>query len=220
MHAPLSRAQIVAAALQLLDRDGLAALSMRRLATELGTGAASLYWHVRNKEELLELVLDAVLGEVALPDPDDGPWPDQVAAVARDLRRVLRAHRDVARLAAERFPVGPQAVRAMEGLLAILRRAGLPDRAAAHATFLIAYYTTGFVLQETAGLTTSAGRALTQGEVLELTSSYLAALPADRFSNVVALADELTAPGIDERFEFGLRQILVGLAHEADGDDG
>ena len=64
---PISREAIVTAAIQLLDREGLAALSMRRLAEELGTGAASLYWHVGSKDGLLELIFDRVIGEVEMP---------------------------------------------------------------------------------------------------------------------------------------------------------
>src|SRR5262245_60373995 len=67
---PISREAIVSAAVKLLDREGLAALSMRRLAEELGTGAASLYWHVGSKDGLLDLVLDQLIGEEQVPDAD------------------------------------------------------------------------------------------------------------------------------------------------------
>src|ERR1700743_2792992 len=69
---PISKEAIVTAAIGLLDREGLAALSMRRLAEELGTGAASLYWHVGSKDGLLDLVLDEIIGEQQAPEPDPG----------------------------------------------------------------------------------------------------------------------------------------------------
>ena len=81
---PISRDAIVAAAIGLLDREGLAALSMRRLAEELGTGAASLYWHVGSKDGLLDLVLDEVIGEGKVPDPD--PELDERERAPRGLR--------------------------------------------------------------------------------------------------------------------------------------
>ena len=80
---PISRDAIVAAAVRLLDREGLAALSMRRLADELGAGAASLYWHVGSKDGLLDLVLDEIIGEQQVPDPDPPRWREQLKEVAR-----------------------------------------------------------------------------------------------------------------------------------------
>src|SRR5437868_5722680 len=81
---PISREAIVAAAITLLDREGLAALSMRRLAEELGAGAASLYWHVGSKDGLLDLVLDQLIGEGQVPDADPARWREQLKQVARE----------------------------------------------------------------------------------------------------------------------------------------
>src|SRR5499427_11110824 len=79
----ISRDAIVTAAVQLLDREGLAALSMRRLAEELGTGAASLYWHVGSKDGLLDLVFDELIGEEQIPDADPSRWQEQLKDIAR-----------------------------------------------------------------------------------------------------------------------------------------
>ena len=84
---PISREAIVKAAVDLLDREGLAALSMRRLGDELGAGAASLYWHVGSKDGLLDLVLDEIIGEQQVPDPDPARWQEQLKEVARHQRR-------------------------------------------------------------------------------------------------------------------------------------
>jgi AcrR family transcriptional regulator len=73
---PISREAIVKAAIDLLDREGLPALSMRRLGDELGAGAASLYWHVGSKDGLLDLVLDEIIGEQQVPDPDPARWQE------------------------------------------------------------------------------------------------------------------------------------------------
>ena len=75
---PLSLDLILRTALELLDAEGLDAVSMRKVAQRLGTGAASLYAYVRNKDELHELVLDLVLGEIELPEPDPARWQEQV----------------------------------------------------------------------------------------------------------------------------------------------
>ena len=98
---PISRDAIVTAAIGLLDREGLSALSMRRLAEELGTGAASLYWHVGSKDGLLDLVMDEIIGEGKVPDPDPEHWQEQLKQVARDQRA---ASDYIASLPADRFP--------------------------------------------------------------------------------------------------------------------
>src|SRR5215470_13599585 len=94
---PLDRAQVVRAALALLDEVGLDQLTMRRLAERLGVKAASLYRHVRNKEELLVLLGDEISGEIPLVRPS-GSWQDQLKEMARNVRKGLLAHRDAARL--------------------------------------------------------------------------------------------------------------------------
>jgi AcrR family transcriptional regulator len=86
---PISRDAIVAAAIRLLDADGLDALSMRRIADELGTGAASLYWHVGSKDGLLDLIFDEIIGEglESFPDAPSGDWREQLKDVARSWPR-------------------------------------------------------------------------------------------------------------------------------------
>src|SRR6476646_5318806 len=79
---PISREAIVQAAVRLLDTEGLDAFSMRRVADELGTGAASLYWHVGSKDGLLDLVMDQVIGEQRVPEPEPERWPEQITELA------------------------------------------------------------------------------------------------------------------------------------------
>src|SRR4029450_13359083 len=98
---------IVEAALGLLEREGLQGVSMRKLAQELGTGAASLYWHVGDKEELLSLLLDRIVGESELPEPDPEHWQEQVKEMGRATRRLMKSHRDAAQLSMGRIPSGP-----------------------------------------------------------------------------------------------------------------
>src|ERR1700678_1647861 len=105
--APLSRAAIVDAALRVLDAEGLDRLSMRRVGEELGAGAASIYWHVRNKDELLQLIFERVISEIELPAPDPSQWQQQLGLLAVQMRAVLNRHRDVARISLGRVPTGP-----------------------------------------------------------------------------------------------------------------
>src|SRR5262249_19016990 len=82
-RVPLTRDAIVEAALRVLDREGMDGLSMRRVAEELGTGVASLYWHVRNKGELLQLLSERLAAEIELPEPDPARWQAQLKDIGR-----------------------------------------------------------------------------------------------------------------------------------------
>ncbi len=216
---PLDRDRVVRVALDLLDEVGLDGLSMRRLADRLGVKAASVYWHVRDKEELLDLVFDHVIGEVEVPEPDPLRWREQVWEVACRMRRVANSHRDVARIQLGRFPVGPNALAFSEGLLTILRAGGLPHRASAYFAALLPLYVSAFSLEEASGLRLPGGAEASPEEVLEEIRGYFASLPAERFPNLSALASDITGGEPDDRFEFGLRLLLDGLERRLDNDD-
>ena len=146
---PISRDAIVSAAIQLLDREGLAALSMRRLAEELGTGAASLYWHVGSKDGLLDLVFDELIGEEQVPDADPSRWQEQLKDIARAQRRVSLRHPYLVRISIGRIPMGPNALRFSERVIAILRAGGLPPRLAVQGYLLLIDTVNGFTMDET-----------------------------------------------------------------------
>lgn len=210
---PITRAAIVDAALGVLDGEGLDALSMRRVAAEMGTGAAALYRHVANKDELLDLLLDRVIGEIEPPPPPDPErWAEQLKEVGRNVRAGMLRHRDVVRVSMGRFPAGPNGLRFAEGLIGILRAGGLPDRLAATASHLSTVIVNAFALEDTAPL---GGVDATPDEVGAMVGSYLSSLPADRFPNLVALASEMTADDLDTRFELLLDIFVDGLARRA-----
>jgi len=212
---PLTRERIVDAALAVLDRDGLDAVSMRRVGEELGTGAASLYAHVEGKDELLDLVLDRTIGTLEVPEPDPDRWQEQLKDVWRAARAMMQRHRGIARLTLGRIPVGPNALRVSEGLLAIMGAGGVPDRVRAYASDLLPLYVGAFSYEETLGLSSSIADERPPDEVIAMVGEYFASLPVDRFPNIVALVGELTTGDPDERFEFGLDLIVRGLAAHA-----
>ena len=219
---PISRDQIVTAAIALLDREGLDALSMRRLAEELGTGAATLYWHVGSKDGLLYLVLDEVIGEGKIPDPDPERWREQIKQVARDQRAATHRHPWVVRVSIGRIPMGPNALRYSERILAILRAAGLPPRLAVQGYLLLIATVNGFTIDET-GVDDASARAETpppidpdtRQQVADMARDYIASLPAAQFPNMTALADEFALADPDERFEFLIDIFVDGLARHA-----
>jgi AcrR family transcriptional regulator len=118
--------QIAAAALELVDREGVDALTIRRLAEELGVGAMTLYGYVRTKEEIAEHLSELALRELEIPA--DGPWDERLAQIFRNLRALLWRHPAVAYLDAVQPLSGPSAFRAADAALGILRGAGLSRR--------------------------------------------------------------------------------------------
>lgn len=207
----LSQDAIVDAALGVLDKEGLDAVTMRRVAQELETGAASLYVHVANKDELHRLMLDRVSGEIPLVEPDPERWEEQVKQLLRDSVRVFAAHPGVAQIAMADIPSGPNAMRMMECMLGLLRIGGLPDQVAAWAGDLLGLFVPASALE--ASLFQNSGRSSAE-EIAEWTEqyrAYLASLPVDRFPTLVALATPMTTGDGHERFEFKLDVLLSGL---------
>jgi TetR/AcrR family tetracycline transcriptional repressor len=205
---PLDQAQLVRAALALLDEVGLEGLTMRRLSERLGIKAASLYRHVRNKEELLQLLADEINGEIRLVRPT-GTWQEQVLQMARNVRTGLLAHRDAAQLLANTAPFGPRRLRHIDSLLRILRSAGLSGRDAARAAYHFNNLVTEFVADESrfASMATASSRRKMYAQARKIFKS----LPADQYPVIVALADELSEDDPDGLFEFGVDVWLRGL---------
>ncbi|HWI73323.1 MAG TPA: TetR/AcrR family transcriptional regulator [Baekduia sp.] len=213
--APLTRDAIVDAAIVVLDAEGLDGVSMRRVAQRLETGPASLYQHVGNKDELLELVLDRVSADVEIPAPGVGPdgWQEPLKELLRRVRKVLGAHQDLAYVMLGRVPTGPNALAGAEGMLRILREGGIPDRLAAHAVDSLALFVAS-VTYEDAIRRRLIGTVEESKEYVERVREYFLALPKDRFPTLVAMADTLTTfdGDEDEGFEFALDIQIRGIA--------
>jgi AcrR family transcriptional regulator len=205
---PISREAIVDAAVRLLDAEGLDAFSMRRVADELGTGAASLYWHVGSKDGLLDLVMDQVIGEQQVPDPEPERWPEQIRELARKQREICLRHRWMVEVSIGRIPMGLNALTYSERTLAILKSGGVPDMLAVQGYLLMISTVNGFMLDEVGDVQPGAPSGVPQ-EAADLASQYISSLPADRFPHMVALAPEFARADPEERFEL-LLDIFVG----------
>jgi len=212
----LSRGTIVAAALEVMRGDGMDAVSMRRVAAELGTGPASLYAHVANKDELLELLYDEVISTIPLPEPDPARWKEQVTQLWSDSRDALSKAGDIARYSLGRVPMGPNALRVSEVMMTLLRAGGVPDQAVAWAIDVVGMFVTANAVEDsvTADLA-RAGRD--PQEYYDQVHRYFATLPADRFPVTALLVPQLMNGDGDERFRFGLDLLVGGLAALASG---
>ncbi|MFD7455358.1 TetR/AcrR family transcriptional regulator [Kitasatospora sp. NPDC059827] len=200
--AERSRAEITAAAVELADREGLEAVSMRRVASVLGTGAASLYRYVATRDDLLDLMTDSTASDYDLPAPT-GDWQADLLAVARQTRQVMRRHPWLPAMVMSRPTLGPHGIDLLEHVLD-----ALADHPAAHARKLEAFallsgLTALFVQNETAAADTGAARR---------TTAYLRHVAAaGSHPRITALLATSPPDDARDRFDAVLLRALTGV---------
>jgi AcrR family transcriptional regulator len=205
----LSRERVLSAAVALLDREGLAALSMRRLGEELGVEAMSLYRYVDSKAALLDGVVEAILGELDVgvgvgeraPARGHARWVEPLRARARALLAVLKRHPRALPLFATRPAVTPASIAHVEDALAVLRGAGFDVVDAVRAMQTVIAYVIGHALSSYA-----------EGAPDEASRPAYGALNAEEFPCVIEASAELARWDHDAEFEYGLDAVLRGLA--------
>ena len=204
VRRPLSRDVVLAAALKLVDTEGLEALSMRRLGKELGVEAMSLYNHVPSKSALLDGLIEHAIAHLEPPDPDKA-WPDQVRQMAHSYRAMGNRHPHMVSLIATRPFNTPNALEPLERALALFRSAGFDEPSALHAFRTVASFATGYTLAETEGFF---------GEHVPADTSdvlHPKDLDPDRFPNLVQVLPTIGRCDHDEEFDFALDVIIEGL---------
>jgi AcrR family transcriptional regulator len=210
MRDRLTRQLVLEAGLRIVDSEGLAALTMRRLGRELGVEAMSLYRHVPNKEALLDGIVELIVLEIDVPAWPDGDWKEATRQILRSYRRAAHAHPNAFPLVTMRPLNTPEALRRLDVTFEILRRAGFDEATAIVAFRTLAGYTRGFALEEVTG------RAL--GALPPGTDRVdPRVLPADEFPRITELAPQLVAANRDAEFERGVDLILTGLEAERSG---
>lgn len=218
-RTPLSAETIVDAALTVLVRDGLDGLSMRNVATQLRTGPASLYAHVANKDELLELMFDRVCGQVPLPEPDGLRWQEQLREIAWGLFRALLAHNGIETVGLANVPTGPNSLRMTECMLAIMLAGGVPAQDAAWFIDRLSLYVTSDAYEGSIYHAKRTAEGLSQEQYIATyfgqLQDYLAGLPAEHFPLISSHAEAMVTGGSEERFGFGLDLLIDGLAARA-----
>jgi AcrR family transcriptional regulator len=208
---PLTRDEIIGAALRIVDSEGLDALSMRRLGTELGVGATSVYWHVRNKDQLLALVTDRIIGEIVAESPRVEGWREQLTEIARTFRTVFARHRNVAAIMAEQMTVGANTLTAVEEIVGILRTAGFEGPRLVLAYVTVFNWASAFVVFEARQ---GAPKGMTDAEMQAAFADALRRLPPDRFPNLLSTVEDTARLGGDDQFEYGLARLLDGIELE------
>ena len=204
----LTRGRIVEAALGVVDREGMGALSMRRLAGELGVDPMSIYHHLPGKEAVLAGVVERVYGQEMATPSGGGDWRERVRASAGALRGVTRAHPNLALYVISTPAVAaPAALRAGEGLVAALAEGGFPPRTILRAVDLVVDYANGFALGE-------AGGELGRPGEREGFQAFLEARPAGDYPALRSVYAGVTEREARSDFEWGLEVIIRGLEGE------
>ncbi|MFF2271245.1 TetR/AcrR family transcriptional regulator [Agromyces sp. NPDC058136] len=204
-RTPLSRERIIAAAMQVADDGGLAAVSMRSVAKALGAEAMSLYHHVSGKEELLDLLADAAFDEIPLLETGT-PWRTAMTSRADAMRAVLKAHSWALGLLESRSNPGQAVMRHHDRVLGVLRNDGFDLALAAHAYSALDAYIYGFVLTELSLPFTPDTGPEAFAEGLEL--------PADDYPHLAEMLEQMVL-GHDydfgDEFGYGLDLVLDQL---------
>jgi AcrR family transcriptional regulator len=201
---PMSRERLLRAAIDFADRNGIEALSMRKLARELGVEAMTLYYYIANKKDLLEAMTDLVAAQIELP-PEAADWREATRARATSAHDVLARHRWAGPLWM-RVTVGPARMRYMDSALGVYRRAGLSPQATELAFHAVENHIVGYTIQEV-------DFPLEADDLATAARAFLDQLPADEYPYLAEHVEQhLTHESIGGGdFEFGLELLLDGI---------
>ena len=216
----LSVERIVDVAIEQMREHGYDAVTMRSIAKELGTGPASLYAHVANREELDQLVIGRVSSQWRVPEPDPERWAEQLREALHDLAALMRAHPGVARCSMGMIPTTAGTLLPTERMLALLRTGGVSEQDAAWFIDIATLYVGGTVVEEDIWRARGSESHLDPEEVTEekvvgRVRELFASLPEDHFPTIRSMAVALTTGSGEERFDFGLDLLIAGLQARA-----
>lgn len=210
----LSREQIVQVALELGDTEGINAISTRRIATALSVSAMALYGYIERKEDVLDLMIDAVYGEVPIPlqqDPRD--WRSQLQEIAVQKRAMMHRHPWFASLIGHRAVLGPNALKQTDDLLGIINQLGFDVTTSMSILALFNAYIVGFVLGEMGEAETQRRTGLSEQEWQQQVGPYVQEqiIASGRYPHLAQALVEGEEHPSDERFLFGLTRLLEGI---------
>jgi len=212
---PLSRDRIVRAAIAIADKEGLASVSLRKVGASLDAGPMRLYGYLSTKEELLELMVDAVYGEMAAAGPIDGDWRGALRALAHRTRRAAQEHKWFVDLLGGRPHIGPCALAHLEAWFAALGDTpGFENiDVAMQAVWTVNAYVIGAIRSEASEMRAELESAMNETEWHTATGPYILRMIATgRFPNLAKVVRDAAHPSADIAFDQGLDCVLDGIA--------
>lgn len=212
--APLSEDVVIDAALAILKSEGIEAVTMRRVATALDTGPASLYVYVSGRDGLLEGMLDRVIAAVELEVPDPSRWRSQLHSLLMRVHRVLVAHPGIAAVTLADPPTTEVVLLLAENLLGILLAGGLDSQDAAWACDIFILLATAAAREHDARHPAGTTEGTRPDDADELYKTF-AGLPPNKFPLIAAHAAQMVAGDGDERFRFAIDVAIDGLVARA-----
>jgi AcrR family transcriptional regulator len=217
----LTQEEIVATAMAVADAEGVEAVSMRRIGRELGAGAMSLYWHVASKEELQDLMLEAIEREIEVPEPS-GDWRADLRNYARNTRAAMLRHQWALDFLGARPPTGPADARNADRLFGALDGLGLDMETIVWITMTVATYVMGAVMREIQEIRSEREmcqmtESMTEQEISAFMTEFAERIRATgRYPRLERLIQERIDPDNpktrEQRFDFGMDVMLDGIA--------
>jgi TetR/AcrR family tetracycline transcriptional repressor len=210
-HIPLSRSRITQSAIRLLNELGLKELSMRKVADDLLVQPASLYYHVKGKEQLLQLLSDKISSEMVWPD-SSLPWREQLLQWGEQFRKVLHGYRDAVELFNSTIGLGYNRIMQIEKLYQMLVSAGFEDKQIPWIASMLKNYVFGFVAEEARFVSFADNSDATPEQLSQQYNQIYSSLSKEQFPNIIRLASYTTNTDWQQEFHFGLGVIIDGLS--------
>jgi TetR/AcrR family tetracycline transcriptional repressor len=207
----LTREQIVATARALLAEVGIDGLTMRRLGEACGVRGPALYWHFKDKDELVGLIVDSVIGDL-YAGADDQPWDTWVLELGRNCRQLLLAHPGLATAVAAGYSLPERVVEGLDSVAGVLADAGFTPGEALSIHYSVLTFTIGFVIYEAASPTFAVLKTPVGHDERSDTRRKYEDLAGDRFPNLGELATSLEVLTVDDMFDQGLVALVQGWA--------
>ncbi|RNB87073.1 TetR family transcriptional regulator [Brevibacillus fluminis] len=209
-HIPLDQRRIVQTAILLLNEIGLKELSMRKIADSLGVKTASLYYHVKDKDELLQLLCDTISEELVWPD-SSLDWKEQLLQWGLNFRQLLQAYRDSVDIFLSSIALSHNRLLQIEKLFRLLADAGFDDQHIPWASSMLKNYVFGFVTEEAQMAAHAKAKAVSSAELTETYQNAYTQLPAEHFPTMTRLAAYTTDPDWESEFRYGMGVLIDGF---------
>jgi AcrR family transcriptional regulator len=217
LRPSLSREQIVRAAIDIADMEGIETLSIRRIASKLGVSTMALYWYAASKDDVLDLMIDAVYAEIRFPPQPSADWRADCTELARHVRNVMRRHPWLAALSSNRPLLGPNALKLHEYLLATLSLLGLNPRVTLGLAEIVGAYLRGFVQKELGEAEAQRRSGLSKDEWRVSVAPYIHdhVIASGHYPHLAYYFSHVEEWDDEKRFDFGLDFLLDSISTQA-----